>query len=280
MKKMFKNLSLKKVLYAILSFILAVCLVFCSVITVLRITFFNNSFLSDTLNSSEYYKDLCVEITDNLTDLGDASGLDKSFFEGFVSEVLVREDVQSYISEFFEGNKPKVNTSKFDSSLQVALDKYIKTNNINNVNDESLHYFSANASRIYSESIKIKYLSAIQDLILDNSGLLTTAIIVLVFICGAIVCLLLFTNEWKHKALRYIYTSTCSAGLLLLFFPLGVFASGIIGHIAILSRSLSDMYVAVISSVLSDLIVISIVLLVISIAIVVVHGRVRRKASI
>ena len=105
-------------------------------------------------------------------------------------------------------------------------------------------------------------------------------IIVLVLICGAIVCLLLFTNEWKHKALRYIYTSTCSAGLLLLFFPLGVFASGIIGHIAILSRSLSDMYVAVISSVLSDLIVISIVLLVISIAIVVVHGRARRKASI
>ena len=280
MKKKFKNLSLKKVLYAILSFILAICLVFCSVITVLRITFFNSSFLSDTLNSSEYYKDLCVEITDNLTDLGDASGLDKTFFEGFVSEVLVREDVQSYISDFYEGNKPKVNTSKFDSSLQVALEKYIKTNNIRNVNDESLHYFAANASRIYTDSIKIKYLSAIQDLILDKSGLLTAAIIVLVIICGAIVIVLLFTNEWKHKSLRYIYTSTCSAGLVLLFFPLSVFASGIIGHIAILSRSLSDMYVAVISSVLSDLIVISIMLLVISVAIIVVHGRVRRKAAI
>ena len=280
MKKKFKNLSLKKVLYAILSFILAICLVFCSVITVLRITFFNSSFLSDTLNSSEYYKDLCVEITDNLTDLGDASGLDKTFFEDFVSEVLVREDVQSYISDFYEGNKPKVNTSKFDSSLQVALEKYIKTNNIRNVNDESLHYFAANASRIYTDSIKIKYLSAIQDLILDKSGLLTAAIIVLVIICGAIVIVLLFTNEWKHKSLRYIYTSTCSAGLVLLFFPLSVFASGIIGHIAILSRSLSDMYVAVISSVLSDLIVISIMLLVISVAIIVVHGRVRRKAAI
>ncbi|MBR1731435.1 MAG: hypothetical protein IJ725_03250 [Ruminococcus sp.] len=280
MKKFFKKLSLKKVLYAVLSFILALCIIFCSMIIVARITFFNGNFLSDTLNSSEYYKDLCVEITENLTDLGDASGLKKSFFEGFVNEVLVREDVQAYVSDFYEGKTLRVNTSKFDESLQNALDKYIKVNKIKNVNEESIQYFSANASKIYSDSIKIKYLSSIQDIILNNGATLTIGIVILLLLCAAIVCVLIFTNEWKHKSLRYIYTATCSSGLFLLILPISVFASGVIGRIAIMSRSLSDMYVAVISSVQSDLIVISIVLLVISAALWVIHGRVRRKAAI
>ncbi|MCR5652394.1 MAG: hypothetical protein K6F88_01180 [Ruminococcus sp.] len=280
MKKFFKNLSLKKVLYAVLTFIMAVCIIFCSFATVIRITFFNGSFLSDTLNSSQYYKDLCVEITENLTDLGDASGLDKEFFEGFVNEVLVREDVQTYITDFYEGNKLKVNTSNFDESLQNALKKYIKSNHIKSVNEDNLNYFYANASKIYSDSIKIKYLSSIQDLILDKSGPVTVAIIVLILIIGAVICVLIFTNEWKHKALRYIFTAVNSAGLFLLTLPLGVFLSGVIGHIAIISRSLSDMYISIINSVLSDLIVISIVLIVVSIALWVIYGRVRKKATI
>lgn len=280
MKKLFKKLSLKKVLYAILTFILALCLVFGSLITVLRITFFNGNFLSDTLNSSQYYNDLCVEITENLTDLGDASGLDKSFFEGFVSEVLVREDVQSYITDFYEGKPLKVNTSKFDESLQNALKKYIKTNHIKNVNEESLEYFSAKANKIYSNSIKIKYFSAIQDLIVNNGGLLTMLIVILSFISAAICVILIATNEWKHKALRYIYTAVSSAGLFLLILPICVFASGVVGHIAIMSRSLSDMYTSILYTVLSDMIVISIVLIVVAVAIWVIHTRVRKKSAV
>ena len=280
MKKLLKKLSLKKVLYAVLTFILAMCLVFGSLITVIRITFFNENFLSDTLNSSQYYNDLCVEITDNLTDLGDASGLDKSFFEGFVSEVLVRDDVQSYITSFYEGKTLRVNTSRFDESLQNALKKYIKSNNIKNVNEESLEYFSANASKVYSDSIKIKYFSSIQGLITGNTGTLTGLIVVLSLISAAICLVLILTNEWKHKALRYIYTAVSSAGLFLLILPICVFASGVIGHIAIMSRSLSDMYISILSTVLSDMIVISIVLIVVAVALWVIHSRVRRKSAV
>lgn len=280
MKKLFKKLSLKKVLYAVLSFVLALCLVFCSIITVARITFFNSSFLSDTLNASEYYKDLCVEITDNLTDLGNASGLDKSFFEGFVDEVLVRNDVQSYINDFYEGKKLKVNTSRFDENLQIALNNYIKKNHIENVNEDNIEYFSANASKIYSNSIKIKYLSSIQDFINEKSTMLTVFIIVLLVIIAAIVCVLMFTTEWKHKSLRYIHTAVCSSGLFLLVFPIAIRISGVTGHIAIMSRSLSDMYISVINRVLSDFMVIAVVLLVISAVLWVIHGKVRRKAAI
>lgn len=280
MKKLFKNLSFKKVLYAVLTFVMALCIILCSFATVLRITVFNDNFLADTLNSSEYYKDLCVEITDSLTDLGDASGLKKDFFEGFINEVLVREDVQAYVADFYKGEKLKVNTSKFDDSLQNALNKYIKSNNIKNVNEDNLNYFSAKASEIYSNCIRIKYLSSVQDFVLDKRGTLTIAIFVLVIIIAAIVFVIMYTNEWKHKALRYVYAAVASSGLFLLIMPVAIFASGVIGRIAIMSRSLSDMYISVISTVLSDFIVISIVLIVVSAALAVIHGRVRKKAAV
>lgn len=280
MKKFIKNLSLKKVLYAVLIFIMALCMVLCSLVLVLRITFFNPGFLSDTLNSTQYYQDLCVEITDDLTDLGDASGLNKAFFEGFVSEVMVREDVQNYINSFYKGEKLKVNTSKFDESLQTALNKYIKAKKLQNVKEENLNYFSSNACKIYSDKIKIKYLDAIQDLILNYTPLITFAIVILILIIAAIVCVIIFTNEWKHKALRYIYTALSSSGLFLLILPISVLLSGVAGHVSVISRSLSDMTVSIIYSVLSDLIVISIVLIVISIAVWVIHSKVRKKATL
>ncbi len=280
MKSFIKKLSLKKILYALLIFILALCMVFCSLITVVRITFFNESFLSDTLNSSQYYKDLSVEITDELTDLGDASGLNKTFFEGFLSEVMVREDVQAYINSFFKGEKLKVNTSKFDDSLQTALRKYIKANHIHNVKEESLNYFSANASKIYANNIRIKYLDMVQDLIMNYSGVLTFAIVLLILISAAIICVIIFTNEWKHKALRYIYTSMSASGLFLLILPISILISGVTKRISIISRSLNDMTVSIINSMLSDLIVISIVMLVISIAVWVIHSKIRKKATV
>lgn len=279
MKKLFKKLSLKKVLYALLVFILAICLVLCSFATVLRITFFNSAFLTDTLNSSQYYKDLCVEITDELTDLGDASGLDKTFFEGLLSEVTVREDVQAYINDFYKGEKLKVNTSKFDDTLQTALKKHIKKNHLKNVSEDNLNYFSANACKIYSEKIKIKYLDMIQDIVLNYSTVLTVVIIVLFLICAAIICVIIFTNEWKHKALRYIYTALSASGLYLFILTLSVFISGTVGRISIISRSLNDMTVSILNNVLSDLIVISVVLIVISIAVWVIHVKIRKKAT-
>ena len=99
-------------------------------------------------------------------------------------------------------------------------------------------------------------------------------------ISAGIVCLLLFTNEWKHKSVRYLYTSVSASGLFLLSFPLGVYLSGTLGRLSILSRSLSDMYLSVLRGALNDLIVFSAVLLVVGISLWVVHNHLRRKAAI
>ena len=280
MKKFFKNLSFKKICFAILTFILALCIVFCAFATVVRTTVFNRDFLSDTLNTSQYYKDLCVEITESLTDLGDASGLDRSFFDGLVSEVLVRQDTQAYINSFYSREKLKVNTSQFDDRLLTALNAYIKKHHIKNVDDENIDGFLASASEIYSNHVKISYFASVQDLLLDNDSIFTVIIIILTVISAGLIVILIFLNEWKHKGLRYVFTAVNSAGLFLFILPFSIRVSGVVHRIALISRSMSDMVYSMIGTILGNFFVISTVLIVISIAVWAIHARIRRKATL
>ena len=277
--KFIKNKTVGNILYIIISFILSVCLIACTMCSLIRFTVFTPGFLEDCLNSSAYYTDLCDEITDDLMNIGDASGLDKSFFDDFVDEVLVREDIQKYVEDFYSGNKLKVNTESFEENLDKALVKYQAKNNITDAPKESIDYFIKEAARIYSQHIKITYFNFLQKKMLEYRTKFTIYVIVSGALVLAIAAFIFFTCEWKHKAMRYLYYGTCTAGLITLLIPAAVFASGILGKIAILSRSLNDLYTAVLNSLFVDMIICAVAMFVISVALLIVHGKLRKKVA-
>lgn len=270
-----------KAMYIVISFVLCLCIIACSVLCLLKFTFFSESFMSDTLNNSGYYSDLCDEITDSLIDIGDASGLDKSFFEGFVDEVLVREDIQEYLDKFYGGEKLEVEAVKFEESLHIALEEYAGKKGIDKsvLSGDGVYYFVDEASRIYRENIEIAYFGSIQGLMVKLSPLLTGGAIASAVLILALACVLLFTNKWKHLGVKYIYYSCCGSALFLLIIPLIVFAGGFINRIAVLTRSLCDMYSACLTSFFVSFLVIGLMLAVISAALIVVHSHIRKKVS-
>lgn len=281
MKGFLKKIKPKKVAFGVLSFVMGLCFVAGSMLALVRGTVMNSGFLSETLNNSGYYSDLCDEIADSLVDIGDASGLDESFFDDFVDEVLVREDVQSYIDAFYAGEKLKVNTTKFSDSLEVALSQYMSANGLNPdaYDQKSLDYFIKEASKIYSNKIEVSYLGAIQKGMLGLSFKFNIIIAVLAVIVAGIAVVLFITTEWKHLAVRYIYYGTGAAGLFMLAVPAVVFVSGIIGRITIITRSLNDLYVSCITAVFKDMLIVALVLLVVSAALLVIHNKLRAQAA-
>lgn len=280
MKKFLKKLSPKRICYAVLTFILALLIIAGSLSAVMKVSFLSRGFMTDVLNSSSYYNDLCIEITDELTDLGDASGLDRSFFENLVDEVTVRKDVQSYIDNFYRGKKLTVITSNFEDNLRNALRVYTDKNNIKITDEKNIDYFVSKACKIYAKSVRITYLDSLQKLLKKADGIFTAVLIVSVLLAAGIVVVLLMTNEWKHKSVRYIYTATASSGLLLVSFPLIVYISGALKRLSVLSRSLSDLYGAMLKGFLNDILVIGIVFIVISAALWIAHNHIRRKSAI
>ncbi len=277
--KFIKNKTVGKILYIILSFIFSVCLIACSICSVIRFTVFNKGFILDCLNSSAYYTDLCDEITDDLMNIGDASGLDKSFFENFVDEVLVREDIQKYLEDFYAGKKLTVDTTNFEENLDEALQKYQSDNNITDASKKSIDYFISEAAKIYAKNVEITYFSVLQKTMLEYRTNFTIYAIITGVIALTAAALIFFTNEWKHKAVRYLYYGVCSSGLFIILVPAVVFASGILQKIAILSRSLNDMYTTVLNSLFIDMAICAALMFVISAVLLVLHAKFRKKVS-
>lgn len=277
--KIFENKTFVTIMSLILSFVMGFGLFACSVFFSVKFTFFSPSFLTETLNNTHYYEDLCDEITDNLMDIGDASGLDKSFFEGFVDEVMVRKDVQAYIDDFYSGNKPKVNTSDFQKALRSEIEKYINKSGIDSstLSEDSINYFVKKASDIYASNIEIAYFSQLQSFYNKYNSRLNISIAVTLIVVFAIALIFIFTNEWKHIALRYIYYATASAGLLSLVLALTAYFSGFISKLTVLTRSLKVMYTACFNSALTVTFVISVLLLSVSAFLWIMHNRMRKK---
>ncbi|MCH5304010.1 MAG: hypothetical protein J1E41_04025 [Ruminococcus sp.] len=278
--KIFKNETFLSVLYLILAFVMGICIFAFSIFTTLRLTVFTPGFLSETLNQSEYYTDLCDEITDSLMDIGDASGLDKSFFDNFVDEVLVREDVQSYIDAFYSGNSLKVDSSNFEKALKAALEKYEEDNGLDkkDFSEENINYFVEEASKIYVQNVELNYFPYIQEKAIKYTSKLNIYIAVTGVVMLISLLLIIFTNKWKHIAVRYIYYGTASSGLFMLLIPIVVFLSGVIDRITILTRSLNDMYTACINSVFTVILTVAILLIVVSALLWILHNVLRKRA--
>ena len=251
-------------MYLVLSLIMGICIFFCAIFSSLKFTFFSPSFLTETLNSTNYYKDVCAEITDDLVNLGDASGLDKSFFEDFVDEVMVRKDVQYYINDFYAGEKLKVNTLDFQKALRTALDQFINKKGLteNDFSQESVNNFVKEASDIYASDIEIAYFPQIQKSINKYNTRIMVFIAVTLALFAAIV-----------------YYSTASAGLLTIAVPVTVLLSGVVSRIAILNRSLNDLYTAGLQSLLYTILFIGLALIVLSGFLWVLHNKLRKNVS-
>ena len=277
----FKNEKLTTVMYLVLSLIMRLCILCCSLFSALKFTVFSPRFLTETINSTNYYKDLCDEITDDLKNIGDASGLDKSFFEDFTDEVLVRKDVQYYIDDFYSGKKLKVNTLGFQKALRSALDQFINKKGLTekDYSEESINNFVKEATNIYASDIEIAYFPQIQKTFLSYNTKLNIGIAVTLILIVGITLLFIFTNKWKHIAIRYIYYSTASAGLVALLIPVLVFASGLISKITIINRSLNDLYTACLNSVFFTLLFVALALLAISGFLWVLHNKTRKSVS-
>lgn len=278
---MFKNEKATTVMYLILSLIMGLCIFACSIFATLKFTIFSPNFLSDTINSTSYYKDLCAELKDDLVNIGDASGLDKNFFDDFVDEVIVRKDVQYYVNDFYAGEKLKVNPSEFQKALRTAIDKYINRKGLDRktISDEAINGFIKEATDIYVSDIEITYFPQIQKSYLKYDTRLNILMAVTIAVIIAITLIFIFTNKWKHIAVRYIYYATASAGLLTLLLPIIVFLSGVIGKITIISRSLNDLYIACFNSMLYALIFIAATLVIISAFLWIIHNKMRRGVA-
>lgn len=215
-KKIHLSSRITNIIYTIVSFILSLLLLLCSVSVVLSSTVFSKEHMINTMNSTRFYSSVCSEIKVSLTDLGYASGLDESFFENLLDVDMIEHDMFNYLQGFYSGTSSVVITDNFKEHFNEALDQYIKEKNIppQSVNAESRKYLVINAAKRYKAALELPFFSYIAGNFIRIKNILPIVIAVLAVLSVLVIVILMFSTKWKHRPIKFICYSTTSVFLV------------------------------------------------------------------
>ena len=273
------NSKIRHIIYGIISFVLSFVLFLLSFAIMLQSTILNPSYIMDNMNTSNYFVDKRDEIKSSLVDLGYASGLDESFFENVVDEVTIHDNTQAYLNSFYEGEEAKVDTTAFKQKFNSELDSYISKNNVKVANGASREYLINQAANIYAAALRISLFSTLSTYLIALKNMMPLIIGGLVVLIAILCVIIIFTNRWKHRAVRYICYATSAAFLTVGIIPAVLLSTGYMSKINIDSRAFYNLFVQSMNSILIALAICSVIFLIISVGLFFLHKSMRRHAS-
>ena len=273
------NSKIRHIIYGIISFVLSFVLFLLSFAIMLQSTILNPSYIMDNMNTSNYFVDKRDEIKSSLVDLGYASGLDESFFENVVDEVTIHDNTQAYLNSFYAGEEAKVDTTAFKQKFNSELDSYISKNNVKVANGASREYLINQAANIYAAALRIPLFSTLSAYLIALKNMMPLIIGGLVVLIAILCVIIIFTNRWKHRAVRYICYATSAAFLTVGIIPAVLLSTGYMSKINIDSRAFYNLFVQSMNSILIALAICSVIFLIISVGLFFLHKSMRRHAS-
>lgn len=273
------NSKVRHIIYGIISFVLSFVLFLLSFAIVLQSTILNPSYIMDNMNTSNYFVDKRDEIKESLVDLGYASGLDEKFFENVVDEVTIHDNTQAYLNSFYAGEEAKIDTTAFKQKFNSELDSYISKNNLKVANDGSREYLINQAANIYAAALRIPLFATLSVYLIALKNMMPLIIGGLAVLVAILCVIIIFTNRWKHRAVRYICYSTSAAFLTVGIIPAVLLSTGYMSKINIDSRAFYNLFVLGMNNILIALAICSVIFFIVSIGLFFLYKSMRRHAS-
>lgn len=273
------NSKVRHIIYGIISFVLSFVLFLISFAIVLQSTILNPSYIMDNMNTSNYFVDKRDEIKESLVDLGYASGLDEKFFENVVDEVTIHDNTQAYLNSFYAGEEAKIDTTAFKQKFNSELDSYISKNNLKVANDGSREYLINQAANIYAAALRIPLFATLSAYLIALKNMMPLIIGGLAVLVAILCVIIIFTNRWKHRAVRYICYSTSAAFLTVGIIPAVLLSTGYMSKINIDSRAFYNLFVQSMNNILVAIAICSVIFFIVSIGLFFLHKSMRRHAS-
>lgn len=273
------NSKVRHIIYGIISFVLSFVLFLLSFAIVLQSTILNPSYIMDNMNTSNYFVDKRDEIKESLVNLGYASGLDEKFFENVVDEVTIHDNTQAYLNSFYAGEEAKIDTTAFKQKFNSELDSYISKNNLKVANGESREYLINQAANIYAAALRIPLFATLSVYLIALKNMMPLIIGGLAVLVAILCVIIIFTNRWKHRAVRYICYSTSAAFLTVGIIPAVLLSTGYMSKINIDSRAFYNLFVLSMNNILIAVAICSVIFFIASIGLFFLHKSMRRHAS-
>ena len=233
---------------------------------------FNKTLILDSLNKTSYYHAIMDNTLDKAQSLAIPMGLQPEVFDNVFTldetyaegNALIRAnlDEQDYI--------PK--TSNAVDRLVSNINIYLTQNNLTVTSEqqENIVTFANVVSDEYAKNLSVPYIKYYTSLRNISLKLIYFGVPLLLMLSAFAVFLLMKTQKWIHRSLRFIAYSTLSASLMTAGFPIFLLVTGPYKHLNVTPEYFYNFIVHYITESLFTFVYISLLLFVISIAVITV----------
>lgn len=218
--------SIQRISSLFITIVCSLIVMLLCVLLIIQFTLFNQNYMKQIIEKSNYTTHLTQEINQQIENLGLASNISSGILNHTVGKKVVEKNVFDYFSTVYTGEKYSFKgTKELDNSIRIKVTAYaVKTNS--EISEMNLVNLEKNAHKLMENYIELPYLATygkkmngFQFVFFLLIGGTVVAMVVLFYI------LLYLLKGYTHRLLRnlsYLFTSTgiflimCS-GILIYF---------------------------------------------------------------
>ena len=262
---------LTKTIKFILVTILTICLISIGIISIVSSTILDKTYITEKMEETNFYKETYELVKSNFEKYIYQSGLDEEVLENICTEEKLQKDINTIISNIYDGTDEKIDTTEIETNLNANIDKLgIK----NSKNQKAIEQFVKHICDEYTETIiHTKYESQINAQYQKVISLLTKIhnVIMVILIIDAIL-LIIMNKKTASKIIQDLGIALFSSSIFKLSVCSIIMSKVNIEGIKILNDIFSKTLVTIITDVLTKIISLGIGALLIAIILIIIYA--------
>ncbi len=262
---------LTKTIKFILVTILTICLISIGIISIVSSTILDKTYITEKMEETNFYKETYELVKSNFEKYIYQSGLDEEVLENICTEEKLQKDINTIISNIYDGTDEKIDTTEIETNLNANIDKLgIK----NSKNQKAIEQFVKHICDEYTETIiHTKYESQINAQYQKVISLLTKIhnVIMIILIIDAIL-LIIMNIKTASKIIQDLGIALFSSSIFKLSVCSIIMSKVNIEGIKILNDIFSKTLVTIITDVLTKIISLGIGALLIAIILIIIYA--------
>ena len=191
---------IKALLYYIIELIMALFVLLLMALLIFKYTIYNNEYIKDVFEKHNYSENISKDIKNDMKNNIIPTQLPESVLDNIYTEDELKETINSLID--------KVYTNKLSDNLRNNIDKYIKDNNINVDNNESVNKIVVQMTDIYKSKItQSNIFNKVQKIISKTSKYIDLVIIISIVSLLLLFIISLFLKREYNISLNLLIAS-------------------------------------------------------------------------
>ena len=151
-------MKMKTISYYVGGFLLAILVFLFAGILLLQCTIFQESFMISAIEKSNFVKELYETTEEEFSYYILQSGLSEEVLDGLISEDKIREELFTYLHNFYEGGSLAVSTEQLKIQLEENIVAYLNQNHLTVSDESSLDLFVDEILNTYQKNMEDSFL--------------------------------------------------------------------------------------------------------------------------